>query len=312
MQLLTALFAACFLIEVAGCSSRDLQPSDMAAVQSQTLPAGVKQPPAPQKIYITSYNHNFVGIYNEDGTLTSEIRDGVRRPAGVAVDTYGNVYVANTGDNTVTTYNRDGSRTKPTIRTPYPLDLTVDANGRIYLVDGMGLVTYNPNGSPTNIPPIVGQQGVYFQSVAVDTSGKIFLAQTRQRSTRRPPSGGDSYHSFVRTYDPTGSPSTPTINIGGGVRQIVRGLAVDANGKIYVVEDGMVRTYTSSGSPTTPTISLEMYGGAFGVAVGANGKIYVTSYLHAHLGTLTTYNPDGSQTTPTITGLAQPFGVAIH
>ena len=116
-----ALFAACFLIEVAGCSSRDLQPSDMAAVQSQTLPAGVKQPPAPQKIYITSYNHNFVGIYNEDGTLTSEIRDGVRRPAGVAVDTYGNVYVANTGDNTVTTYNRDGSRTKPTIRTALSL-----------------------------------------------------------------------------------------------------------------------------------------------------------------------------------------------
>ena len=308
-----ALFAACFLIEVAGCSSRDLQPSDMAGVQSQTLPAGVKKPQAPQKIYITTYNRNFVAIYNEDGTLTSEIRDGVRRPAGVAVDTYGNVYIANTGDNTVTTYNRDGGRTKPTIRTSYPLDLTVDANGRIYVLGGMGLVTYNPNGSPTNIPPIVDQQRGEFESVAVDTSGKIYLAQTRTHLTRRGPYGsGVSYHSFVTTYDPTGSPSTPTINIGWGVRQIVRGLAVDANGKIYVATNGgMVRTYTSSGSPTTPTISLKMYG-AFGVAVGANGKIYVTSYLAGHVGTLTTYNPDGSQTTPTITGLAQPFGVAVH
>lgn len=36
------LFVACLLIELAGCSARSLQPSVVAAVQPQILPAGVR------------------------------------------------------------------------------------------------------------------------------------------------------------------------------------------------------------------------------------------------------------------------------
>lgn len=307
------LFVACLLIELAGCSARSLQPSVVAAVQPQILPAGVKKPPALQNIYIADPSDNSVTIYSRHGALISPtITDGVNGPQGIAVDAYGNFYVANAGDNTVTTYNRDGIRMKPTIRSPYfdVRALTVDANGRIYVVEDAGLFTYNPNGSRTN-PTIKGDG---FIDVAVDASGKIFLIDARDHCRSGNPSKCTN-GIFVRTYDPTGSPSTPTFRIDR-TEQHIGGMAVDANGKIYVVVGTNVRTYTSSGSPTTPTISFKRYGYPLSVAVDANGKIYVTSTSYyagqPYAGTLTTYNPDGSQTTPTITGLAQPFGVAVH
>jgi len=86
------------------------------------------------------------------------------------------------------------------------------------------------------------------------------------------------------------------------------GVAIDGNGKIYVVnnQDGTLRTFTSAGAPTTPVITgLD---DPQCVAVDANGKIYITNLAN---GTLTTYASDGSPTTPTITGLANPIGVAV-
>jgi hypothetical protein len=48
-----------------------------------------------------------------------------------------------------------------------------------------------------------------------------------------------------------------------------------------------------------------------GVAVDASGKIYVTAGGEK-IGGLTTYTAAGVQTAPTISGLLDPYGVAIH
>ncbi len=62
-------------------------------------------------------------------------------------------------------------------------------------------------------------------AVAVDTNGKIYVGH------------GDR----VTTYNPDGSPTTPTIVVRGvhGGSPSIFGVAVDVNGKIYVTSWGV-------------------------------------------------------------------------
>ena len=73
--------------------------------------------------------------------------------------------------------------------------------------------------------------------------------ETLGRVSLGSPPEGISYET-VSTYNADGTPTTPTIS---GF-QYARGVAVDANGKIYVADDtaGTVTTYAADGTPTTP------------------------------------------------------------
>jgi sugar lactone lactonase YvrE len=151
--------------------------------------------------------------------------------------------------------------------------------------------TYNVDGTRTT-PTIAG--GL---AVAVDTAGKIYLANFND---------GSPY--AVTTYEANGTRTTPTIDLGGFFPS---GVAVDAAGKIYVLNGGgydTVATFNADGTRTTPTITAGV-NDPEGVAVDAAGKIYVSN---AGSNTVTTYNADGTQTTPTITsGLSNSSGVAV-
>lgn len=69
---------------------------------------------------------------------------------------------------------------------------------------------------------------------------------------------------LLTTYKAGGARTTPTINVGAGSPD---GVAVDANGKIYVANrrSSRIATYTASGTETTPTIPGVLF--ATGVAV---------------------------------------------
>jgi hypothetical protein len=125
------------------------------------------------------------------------------------------------------------------------------------------------------------------------------LSAIAAQPTPTPPPPGKIYviadYDTVETFTTTGVRTTPTITGLNGPS----GVAVDANGKIYVANNanGTVTTYTPNGTPTTPTI-----GGRTGyvrdIAIGAAGKIYVASDI------VRTYTPDGLPTTPTIANVS--------
>jgi hypothetical protein len=217
------------------------------------------------------------------------------------------IYVLNPGNNTLTTYNADGSASTPTITAGLnvPYGVAVDTAGKIYVANFVNnggntgtLTTYNADGSPST-PTITGLNGPV--GVAVDSAGKIYVANINS--------------STVTTYNADGTQATPTITTG---LNRPFGVAVGAAGKIYVLNNGTLpgtlTTYNADGSPSTPTISAGLIFPG-GVAVDAAGKIYVVNQCDqqcgANTGTLTTYNADGSPSTPTITGLNHPYGVAV-
>jgi YVTN family beta-propeller protein len=254
----------------------------------------------------------------------------------------GKIYVANSGNNTVTTYTTDGTPTTPTITSGLnsPVSVAVDAAGKIYVVNSGNntVTTYNPNGSRTT-PTITGLSGP--EAVAVDAAGKIYVS-----------SGG-----LVATYTANGTPTTPTITAG---LDFSEGLAVDASGKIYVanyyagvtiyeadgtqttspfsvfgaqavaldptgkivciggilifglhagVHFGSASCYAADGTPTIPQFGGVGYPIVTGVAVDVAGNLYVAT---PSSNTVTTYTVSGKPTSPTITGLSSPAGLAVR
>jgi sugar lactone lactonase YvrE len=118
---------------------------------------------------------------------------------------------------------------------------------------------------------------------------------------------GNTGGASVATFDAAGNPALPTITAGLNVPDAI---AVDAAGKIYVVNEGdrTLVTFAPDGTPSTPTI-VEPLGNPFDVAVDAAGKIYLMDF---GAGTLLTYKPDGTPTTPVLDGIFNyPAGVAV-
>ncbi len=172
---------------------------------------------------------------------------------------------------------------------------------RVYVpnLSGNAVTIYNARGIRvrTITTAIYGPAGV-----AVDANGKIYVANEfgGGHGRHRGP------HGTVTTYTREGQQTTPSIVTG---LDFPTGVAVDANGKIYVVNNGnnTLTTYLPDGTQTSPTITGLV--APTGVAVDGNGTIYVTN---TDDNTLTTYLPDGTPATLTITeGLDAPTGVAV-
>lgn len=279
--LVAALLAACGNNGLSSSTATSVAPK-IAAPQSvvdSTVAFGATS--SKSTIYVANLGGDKVTAYNPKGKLTLTITADINGPFGVRVDKTGKIYVANTFPNdftgNVTTYTPDGKQTTPTITAgiDFPLDVLVNKSGKIYVSNLEGPLSSGYVDRPLSFPTYSG-------------------------------------NGSVTTYKSDGTQTTPTItaSIAGPV-----GLAVDASGKIYVVNlyNNTVTTYNPDGTQTTPTITTGL-DNPRGIAVDANGKIYVANYLGgpSNAGSVTTYTPDGKQTTPTITaGIVKAQGVAV-
>jgi hypothetical protein len=252
------------------------------------------------------------------------------------------IYVANTYNDTITTYLVDGTQTTPTIATDDSNDnllgVAVGANGKIYALNldpqnppasRYTVTAYEADGTPTTPTIDIALEGYNFpRGIAVDKNGKIYVLR----------SAHDGLPGTVRTYNPDGTRTTPTIKAGGDSGN----MTVDQNGKIYVANDvgvGSITTYNPDGTPATPTITnnsggdgmaatyVTTYapngsgpglrfrvgaGGAAGIVLGPNGKFYLP-ISSAYITQVNSYDLDGTRKPPTITaGIGEPSGIAIH
>jgi sugar lactone lactonase YvrE len=299
------------------------------------------------------------GILNEAPIATiAGSKTRLHSPGGIALDSLGNIYVANESGGpvvpherydrgSVTVYPAGSDGNIAPIATisgaatglAHPVGIALDSSGNIYVaniytanttrsLEFESSITVYPAGSKGNASPIAiiagNNTGLdYAQGIALDSSRNLYV------------SGDLSYGSGVNAY-PAGSNGnvSPSASIAGTDTGLASpdGITLDSGGNLYVSnsfggtsQSGSLTVYRAGSSgdavPTT-TITSNFIGIDFasGIALDSTGNIYVANEFGGPWddGTVTIYSAGSYATSSPIatiaggnTELSNPIGIAL-
>jgi len=282
------------------------------------------------------------GSGNLGGTDGSGTAADFDSPEGLAIDSSGNLYVADTGNQTIrmitpagvvtTLAGKSGNRgssdgSGSAAQFNRPTDLKVDSSGNLYVVDsGNGTIRkVTSAGVVTTLAGTAGTAGsadgtgaaAQFNAPvgdAVDSSGNIFVADAGNDTIRKVTSAG-----AVTTIAGTASSG---YNDGTGTAARFNkpdAIAVDSSGNMYLADTGndTIRKITPAGVVTTLAGAPGLIGSADGtgnfarfsvpggLVVDGSGNVYVADSGN---GTIRKVTSVGVVTT--FAGTAEKFGAA--
>jgi sugar lactone lactonase YvrE len=275
------------------------------------------------------------------------------------VDSSGNVYVADTGNQrirkitpngTVTTLAgdaddeggggyADGNGTAASFSNPS--GVAVDSSGNVYVADSdnQRIRKITPNGAVTTLAGShnggyadgIGTAAKFSvsQEVAVDSSGNVYVADTYNHRIRKITPNG-----MVTTLAGSGNEAYADGNGTAASFTYPRGVAVDSSGNVYVADsyNQRIRKITPNGTVTTLAGSgntgyadgmgtAASFNSPNGVAVDSSGNVYVADSYNQRIrkitpnGTVTTLAGSGNQAYADGNGTAASFnypeGVAV-
>ena len=289
----------------AGSYSGDGGPATAASLIS---PAGLALDAA-GNLYIADMDDHRIRKVNTSGTITTVGGTGnpgysgdggqaafaqFSSPAGLAIDSSGNIYVADSNNNRIRRINSAGTVTTVAGTGNYgysgdgvsavsawlenPVDVTVDSSGSLYIADrgsnrirkitsgtistiaGNGTEGFSGDAGPATAASLSNPMGV-----AVDSAGNVYIADGDNFRVRKVAPGGiiTTIAGNTDLLAPLGDggPATGAFLLGPG------GLAMDAAGSLYVAEAyvGRVRKVAAGGTISTYA------GGAFTGPAGDGG-----------------------------------------
>jgi sugar lactone lactonase YvrE len=265
---------ALFLISALLCSIFCVSAFAAESKPVRVIPK-INKPAAPYK---------FVDAWGAAGSEDGQFKF----PQGIAIDTAGNVYVADSLNYRIQKFDRDGN-----FIAKWPIGAAfciAYASGTIYVsetkrtadnLNSYALCSrYDTNGDPlpelplagtTGPPPPEGEGQIQVGGpIAVDILGNVYMA----------------FPIAVYKFNPDGSPAgqVQTPNAKAGQVCYLNAIAVDASGNIYVAEIGesirCINKLNPAGDFITKWGSLGSGVGQFGglitgIAVDASGNVYV-------------------------------------
>ena len=221
-------------------------------------------------------------------------------PNGVAVDSYGYVYVVDNGNDRIQKFTSDGTFVTKwgsygigDGEFDYPVGIAVDSSGYVYVAD---------NGNDriqkfTSAGTFVTKWGYYgigdgeFDfpfGVAVDSSNNVYVADYSNHRVQKFTSSG----TFVTKWGSYGS--------GDGEFNYPAGIAVDSSGYVYVTGqyNDRIQKFTSAGTFVTKWGSYGSEDGQFsyptGIAVDSSNNVYVSDSDNDRI---QKFRPDGTWVT---------------
>jgi sugar lactone lactonase YvrE len=224
----------------------------------------------------------------------------LNHPDGVAVDSSGNVYIADTINDVIEKVTPSGTLSiiagTPGHHAPptpgpatssslnHPAGVTVDSSGNVYIADTINnevekvtsggtlsiIAGTGTSGAPTP-GPATSSDLSNPSGVAVDSTGNVYIADTSNNEVEKVTSGGtlSIFAGTGTSGPPTAGPATSSDLAGPS------GVAIDSTGNVYIADQGNQRA-----DKVTPTGTLSIVAGAGNQAPPTPGPA-ISSGLHA-------------------------------
>jgi hypothetical protein len=210
-----------------------------------------------------------VAGFSGDGSSASSAQ--LRYPAGLALDTAGNIYIADSGNNAIRKVS--GGKITTVLGTvgagalSTPTSVAVDAAGNLYVAD-----TGNQRIRKLTLPVTISTIPVAAKDLAFDSAGNLLAA-----------GGAHVYRIFTSGaittiagdgaywYRGDGGPAT------SARLHSPSGLALDANGNLWVADtaNGRVRIVTPAGQISTVLGGNGQLNSPLGLALDASGDLFI-------------------------------------
>jgi sugar lactone lactonase YvrE len=257
---------------------------------------------------------NFVGHPGSPGSVDGTNSNArFSYPSGIAVDSAGNFYVADTGNSTVRKVTRNGTNWLVTTlagkaRSPgevngigsaarfiQPSAIAVDSAGNLFVTDSLTIRKVTPVGTNWVVTTVAGKAGTLGSTdgldsgarfntpsgIAVDSAGSVFIADSGNCTIRKMIPLGTNW--LVTTLAGKAGAIGYTDGIGSAARFFhPSGLTVDSAGNVFVAEPEIygIRKVTPAGVVTTVASGREdsepPFGSLAGMAVDSAGDLFVT------------------------------------
>jgi streptogramin lyase len=326
------LLVLMFLFANTGVRAQNIQtvagggPNNLPALEANLANPRATAVDSSGNTYIAAQGQNRVFKVDPSGTLTVVAGNGapgysgdggpatsatLNSPYGLAVDSSGNIFIADTGNQRIREVDH--------------------STGNITTVAGNGAAGYGGDGGPATSTSLNSPNGV-----AVDSFGNVFIADTGNQRIREV---NASTHN-ISTVAGNGSASYN----GDGILAtsaslyVPEGVAVDGSGNIYIADtyNNRIRKVNASTHIISTVAGTGTYGyngdgilatsatlsHPFGVAVDGSGNIYIADTYSYRIRkvdtseTITTvagdgaYGYSGDGATATSASLSNPYGVA--
>ncbi|MDT5256771.1 MAG: serine/threonine protein kinase, bacterial, partial [Mycobacterium sp.] len=192
---------------------------------------------------------------------------GFSGASGMAADSAGNVYVADTGNNRVLELAAGSNAQKvlPFTDLKYPKGVAADATGNVYVTDG-GNHRVVKLAAGSNTQTVVPFTATGPAEVAVDNAGAVYITDGTTKQVLKLAAGSDAQVVVPFT----------------GLNHM-SGLAADGAGNVFVIDDNSVADKDifrvlklAAGSTTQTELPFTGLGYPYGAAVDGADNVYVT------------------------------------
>jgi len=160
-----------------GCSGSGSQPPVANAPQDTNADSL-----SADQVIVSDSFANTVSVFDAKGRLQTRLKKGINAPLGLATDSAGNLYVANSQDANVLVYSQPYKSVGLTLNEPgrYPLDVAVSKAGLVGVMNptapsGPGNVTFYKKGSTSACANVSDSNWNEMSFGAFDASGNLFV-----------------------------------------------------------------------------------------------------------------------------------------
>ena len=251
-----------------------------AANATFAAPAGIAFDRA-GRLYVADSGNNRVRAIDATGTVRTIAGDGaptydqdpscladndsfLSSPQAVAVDSAGNVYIADTGKNRVRKIAADGAQSTFASGLQQPIGVAVDVSGNVYVGEkGKRVIRIDSKGAAT---PVANAR--VSGTLVVDAAGSVLISATYEIDRLRPDG----------MLVPVAGTGQPTQTVAGRFQETIvnaAGVTIDSAGNIYVADSGKPAIQRTSAACAIVADTDPQLQAPSGIAFDAAGNVYI-------------------------------------